>query len=102
MSLQTDVRGEDAWLIEVIEAFTRAAPPITLVLIRAARAAALFVVTAILLSFQPAVAGVWALAFVISTLTLFNITKWFAAAAIGLLLIAAVMPPQALALIAAR
>lgn len=102
MSLQTDVRNEDAWVLEVAEAFVTAAPPITLMVIRGARAAALFVVAAILLSLQPAAVSVWTLAFAISMLTLFNITKWFSAAAIGLLLIAAVMPPQALALLAAR
>ncbi|HEY5798485.1 MAG TPA: hypothetical protein VIU82_26070 [Bosea sp. (in: a-proteobacteria)] len=102
MSLQSNVRAEEAWVLEVAEAFVTAAPPITLLLIRAARAVSLFFVSAILLSVQPAALSVWGLAFVISMMTLFNITKWFSAVAIGLLLISAVMPPHVLALIAAR
>lgn len=96
---RTKDEAEDAALVE---ALFSALPSFTLLAIRATRAAALFGLTLLLVRSIPTIEARWTLAICVAVLSLFNMTKWVAATAMAALLIVAVVPPQAIALVLAR
>lgn len=84
----------------IVDAFVGVLPSAMLCAVRAARAVVLLVLTLLLARNVPAIEADFTLAFCVAILSLFNMTKWMAAAAIGVLLVVAVVPPHILALAA--
>lgn len=94
MSLEAEREAsEDAWLPEAYERFFQMAPAGLRLAIRAIRAVIIFIASVLLLSAQPAIPSVWGLAFAISVLTLFNVTKWLSVGFLALLMLSIILPP---------
>lgn len=75
----------------ILDAFLSTAPSIMVAIIRAVRAIALLAISISL----PASPG-WTVALTIAVLSAFNLTKWLAVLAIGLLLMLTIVPPSLL------
>lgn len=73
----------------ILDAFLASAPSMMVAIIRAVRAIALLAVSLSL----PTSPG-WTVALAIAVLSIFNLTKWLAAAAVGVLLLMTIVPPQ--------
>lgn len=90
--------AEDAALVE---ALFHAMPSFGFVAVRAARAVALFFVASLLARNITGIEPVLTVAFCISVLSLFNMAKWVAVAAVAMLLAANLVPPAVLGFLAA-
>lgn len=73
----------------LLDAFLSTAPSITVAAFRTVRAIALLAIATSL----PSTPG-WTVALAIAVLSIFNLTKWFAASAVGILLLLTIVPPH--------